>query len=104
MKNKDSSENEKEDFKVKIQKIIDLIKKAEKIGNKDAKNFKKYTKWIKEKSSPYSTNVNIREKILIILEKLYKFNKDVVSPQINDEKLLTKLEVLYINSDVKEYN
>ena len=112
MESKDSSKKAEEDFKTKIQKIIDTFTKAEKLGKE---NSKKYKDWIKEISNPNFhlisnllnyfldelTSTNMRENIFKIMRKLYHLNKDVVGPQINSNKDFAKAIIVHINSGDK---
>ena len=110
MEKNDLLKNKKEKFVIKVNKISDTITKAERF-NKE--NSKKYKNWIKEISDPNFhfikdlskyflndlTTINTKQNILKIVRKLYQLNKDIVGPQINNNKVFTKYLASYINSD-----
>ena len=106
----DSHSND--NFKEKIQKMIDTFTKAEK-HNKEST--KKYLDWIKEISSPEfklisnllnyfldeMTSTNMRENIFKILRKLYQLNTEIVSEQIQSNQDFIKAIIVHINSGDK---
>ena len=106
----DSHSND--NFKEKIQKMIDTFTKAEK-HNKEST--KKYLDWIKEISSPEFklisnllnyfldelTTTKMRENIFKILRKLYQLNTEIVSEQIQSNQDFIKAIIVHINSGDK---
>ena len=101
-----------DDFEVKIQKMIDTLSKAEKLGKENSKKFRDWVKEITDKNfnliknllnyfMDELTSTNMRENIFKILRKLYQLKKDVVGPQISSNKDFAKSIVIHINNGDK---
>ena len=101
-----------DDFEVKIQKMIDTLSKAEKLGKENSKKFRDWVKEITDKNfnliknllnyfMDELTSTNMRENIFKIIRKLYQLKKDVVGPQISSNKDFAKSIVIHINNGDK---